>query len=301
MVYEIFLENPIYLVVIALLGAMIFLTKINEKYFASLKFRYALRLLRVVVYSLAGGVALNFFFPEHPLYLRVAIAFLTYFLLGTFIFWIFVCIETSDSSSSELFFKFKNSVVSWSVQKEHIEIKKKLELLGFKQGGSFESDKSRDFESNTEEDVIYLFSFDSSDMLTRIFVSFFPIGDVLYMVSSVESISENGTKYITETGYMYTGLSNPPNYDVKRIALESNPLKLLKIHQSRIAKKSIKLKKIGLDTLSSINQSVNEVISANIESGIVNPQQEWSENGLLSDTGKYRVWLAMIRSSYFPF
>ena len=173
--------------------------------------------------------------------------------------------------------------------------------MGFKQGGNFESDKSRDFESNTEEDVIYLFSFDSSDMLTRIFVSFFPIGDVLYMVSSVESISENGTKYITETGYMYTGLSNPSNYDVKRIALESNPLKLLKIHQSRIAKKSIKLKKIGVDALSSINQSVNDTISANIESGIVNPQQEWSENGLLSDTGKYRVWLAMIRSSYFPF
>ena len=107
MLYEIFLENPIYLVVIALLGAMIFLTKINEKYFASLKFRYALRILRVVVYSLAGGVALNFLLPEHSLCLRVAIALLTYFLLGTFIFWIFVCIETSDSSSSELFLNLK--------------------------------------------------------------------------------------------------------------------------------------------------------------------------------------------------
>ena len=299
--YELILENPIYLVVIALLGAMIFVAKINDKYFASFRLRYVCRLLKISVYSLAGGVALNFFFPDHSLPLRITMAFLIFFLLQTLIYWIFICIEYNDTSSSELFFKFKKSDVSWSDQKEHIEIKKALETLGFKQSGVFESEKRGNIEDEVIADTIYLFSFDSSDLLTRIFITFLPMGETLYMMSSVESLSECNTKIITESGCVFTGLLNPSDYDVKQIDFEGHPLKILKTHQLRIAKKSVKIKRLADDILTSINQSVNDSIQANIDAGIVNPLRCWSDNGVLTSDGKYRLWLAMIRLYYFPF
>jgi hypothetical protein len=94
---------------------------------------------------------------------------------------------------------------------------------------------------------------------------------------------------------------NPSDYDVKQIAFEGNPLKILKTHQLRIAKKSVKIKRLADDILTSINQSVNDSIQANIDAGIVNPLRCWSDNSVLTSDGKYRLWLAMIRLYYFPF
>ena len=300
MVYEIFLENPIYLVVIALLGAMIFLTKINEKYFASLKFRYALRILRVVVYSLAGGVALNFFFPEHPLYLRVAIALLIYFLLQTLLYWVAVSNDIVSIFHPILPLKFKKSDVSWSSQKKHIQIKTALETLGFKQSGTFETVSSLEFEEYVSN-VIYLFTFDHPGISTRLFVWFVPFGEAFCMISSAETLMSDDTSIITESNCFFTGLESPSYCDVERLAFDVSPLKILRRHFIRLKKTNRATQPLEKDILESINNREKEIIATNIMNGFINHISEWEENGMLTSNGKYRVWLAMIRSSYFPF
>ena len=300
MVYEIFLENPIYIVVIALLGAMIFLAKINEKYFASFKLRYALRILRIIVYSLAGGVALNFFLPEHPLLLRIAIAFLVYFLLQTLMYWVLVSNDIVNVLRPTLPLKFKKSVVSWSPKKKHIEIKSALEALGFKQSGVFETIDFLDIEGYVGN-VIYLFTFDHEGISTRLFVSFVPVGEALYMVSSAETLMSDDTSIITESDSFLTGLESPSYCDVERLAFDASPLKILKRHFIRLKKANQTVKALEKDILESVNYREKEIIATNIMNGFINPISEWEENGMLTSYGKYRVWLAMIRSSYFPF
>ena len=289
-------ENPIYLVIIALIGAMIFVAKINEKFFASFKLIYVRGLMSITLYSLAGGVALKLFLPEHSLLLRSSIAFLVCFLIQTVFYWIIISLEYDGDSASTMFLKFKESVISWSAQKRHIELKSQMEREGFKQSGAFETSLDEDISS-----AMYLFSFDSTDNLTRMLITFLPIGNASYMMSSVESLLKDGTKIITESGCVFTGLLEPTNCDIKQVAFQTNPLKLLKIHKRRLAKKTIEQIQVEPDILSDINKTVDDSVATNIKYGVINPPSLWNEYGLLTSDGKYRMWSAMIRSYYFPF
>ena len=291
--FEAVLENPIYLVIIALLGAMIFVAKINEKYFASFKLIYVRRLISVATYSLAGGVALNFFFPEHPLLLRVTMAFLLLFLIQTILYWLLIGLEYSEDTIGEVFYKFKKSVVSFGADDRDFKVKEQLLAKGFTESGAFES---------AFEDVnVYLFSFDSADKFTRIFVAFMPMGKVSGMLSAVESLTADGKKIITESTFSRTGLLEPRNYDIKRVSFESNPLKLLATHQKRLQELSPNLKEIPSDILEDVNMGVDDSLTENIIGGVMNRPEDWAEAGVLTSDGKCRIWQAMIRSYYFPF
>ncbi len=282
-------DNIVHFLIIALLGAMIFVSWLNSRFITSFKILYLLRWTRLILATLAGGEILLLFVDNaYPLALYSA-SLLIYLSIESIIYW--AAISMTDWNE-ELSKKFETSNVSWSAQKRHIKLKDKITSQDFTKSGSFT------FESSGE--TIHITTFDSSDKLTRLSVFFLPDGESTYVFSEAESITSNNIRISTKSHCIYSGFDKRKNVDVRLVTLVGNPLTILKIHNKRIKDRLAELTPMPSNILDDFNASASEEIEIAQKSGKLNPKSQWSTDGAFTDAGKYLFWKNVLLMKYLP-
>ncbi len=126
-------------------------------------------------------------------------------------------------------------------------------------------------------------------------------GKLTYMLSSVESVTRNGKRILTQSRCVPSGVVRSNNCDIRFVALESNPLKLLAIHKKRIEPIKSELVTLPDDPLADLNNSIDSDIAENQKQGRINPVGLWNSEGVFTDEGKYLFWKDLIIVNYLPF
>lgn len=289
------INNPLYLTIIALFGAMIFVGWVNSNWFLSTNLLLLKRWLNAAFFSFAGAVFLQSTMPDRPLIVLVLCSALIYFLFVTAFFWFQISAENTDTNVDFLS-KFEPADYAWSALKKDIDLKNKIEELGFKKSGSFKMLLDEEIEF-----YLYVTTFDSADSLTRLYFTF-PFGAASFMMCSAKTVLDNGKEIITSAHCLPdTCLAVPEKFEQENHPMLTNPLKLLKIHQRRLLSYKARPVKTSKTPLADLNDSKSEELSACIKKGYINPSELWEEEGVFSAEGKYRMWLDIIKTSYFPF
>ena len=282
----------VYTAIIALFGAMIFVVWLNETIVGSPKLGVLGRWLRCAAFSLAIAAALGYFLPDYGFWLLLLVGFMAYFLGDSLLAWLNISlINYSDYAP---FAPFKEVETSWSAQKGHLALKRKIEALGFKKAGSLKS-------SPVEGADVMVTVFDSPDKKTRLTVAFLPALKVTFVASAAVSVGEDGEIFYTEANPTPFGLAYPDNYNVERHPMVSNPLRLLKIHERRAAASKKSFTAIEESAGKFINESLEEIRKTGIREGLVNPVEEIEEEGLFTSEGRYGIWKDMLAMAYLPF
>ena len=99
-------ENPVYLAIIALFGAMIFVGGVNARWFGSAKLVLLRRWIRAACFSLAVFVCLRHFLDDRPVWVLGASSVLLFLLLESAFYWAGISLENTDEDI-EMFPKFE--------------------------------------------------------------------------------------------------------------------------------------------------------------------------------------------------
>ncbi len=282
-------DNPVHFVIIALLGAMIFIGWLNSKIFSSFKILWVIRWLRLVLATLSGGEILLLIFKDaNPIALYAA-ALLIYLLMESALYWIAISLTDWEEDLQK---KYLPSNDSWSAQKRHIELKDKIISQGFTKSASLS------IENNDE--IVRITTFDSDDKLIRLSVFFTSYGESTYLLSEAQSITANGLRISTKSNCLLAILDETENCKTRLVALEGNPLKILKIHKKQIGDSLDKLVPMPSDILADFNNTTIARIKATEKNGKLNEKMSWHTEGVFTDSGKYIFWRKLCFFKYFP-
>ncbi len=287
-----FFASVEFISLVALLAARFALSAVNDSRFQS-PFLWTIdRWLKLALFSLATACVLKFSLGFENFAASAAVGALVYFGLESLLFWLNISIVSDDDSP--LFAPYSETDSAWRPEKKFLDMKRSIESRGFSKSGSFKSGIGR------EECKFFLTTFDSSDKKIRLSVKFVPFGKAWLNVFIAESFAGDGTVFRTEANFIPFGLAFPKNYDAARFPLETNPVRLLKKHESRVEKSGKKIAGLPENPLEWINGELNNIERENVARGFINDRYKASEFGKLTPEGKNRLWWDAVITAYFP-
>ncbi|WYJ06949.1 hypothetical protein P3B99_006980 [Opitutia bacterium KCR 482] len=287
-------ENPVYLAIIALFGAMIFVGGVNARWFGSAKLVLLRRWIRAACFSLAVFVCLRHFLDDRPVWVLGASSVLLFLLLESAFYWAGISLENTDEDI-EMFPKFEPTESAWSTLERHAKLRGRILAAGFCESGKFKLPVDDELGVS-----VFATTFDSADGLSRMCVMF-PFGGTSFAMASVKSRLADGRVMLTESRFIPNGLDYPENYDARNFPLDSNPLSVYARHLKRLAACGSSAVAVSEDPLADLNGTIDAELAANIKSGLINLPSAWDEDGVYTDEGKYRIWISTMKMSYIPF
>lgn len=287
-------ENPVYLAIIALFGAMIFVGGVNARWFGSAKLVLLRRWIRAACLSLSLYVCLRHFLDDRPVWVLAACSVLVFLLLESAFYWAGISLENVDEDI-DMFPKFEPAESAWSSLERHAKLRGRILAAGFSESGKFKLPVDDELGVS-----VFATTFDSADGLSRMCVMF-PFGETSFVMASVKSRLADGRVVLTESRFIPNGLDYPENYDVRNYPLASNPLTVYARHLKRLAICGSSAVAVSEAPLADLNGTIDAEVSANIKSGLINPPSDWEEDGVYTDEGKYRIWVSTMKTAYIPF
>lgn len=286
-------EPPILINFVVLLAVIsVFLAYGNNRWGSPLV-AIANRWLRWLVFAV--GLALvsrELGWTARPFWILTTSAFLAWFLGETIFNWL--AIKALSQSSIPLFPRFSDNshVQEWPAQKKFLRIREWLREKEFTQVQSLKSDLGLGL-------LIRSFVFQSSDKLTRVQVVFVPqrSGGVSECFS-FHSMTQEGTRLITDNLYIPFGGFYPESWRVERKAWIRSLDRLHRLHGKRL-KAAANLEEWEESPLDDLNYQQLSLERLNTELGFLYPHHMREEHGKITSEGRYRVWKEVWFLNYF--
>ena len=215
-----------------------------------------------------------------------------WFLLETIYYW--VIIGALSRSPLPLFPKFQENLDGdeWPADACFLKVKDWLRENNYNQVAAL---KAELFEKNYLRVSIY----DNSSTTSRIQVLFMPKNKGTPSIYfSINSISDGGDRLITDNHSLPFGGYYPKDWYHSRKPLIGSLAQLHKIHQQRLAKYSFARACFTRDPLSELNGQQRQLENLNIKNGIIVSPAEQDEVGMLTEEGRYRIWIEMWLIAY---
>lgn len=252
------------------------------------------RWLRWLVFAFGLAlVAREFGWTDRPFWVLAVSSFLLWFLGETIFNWL--AINALSQSSIPLFPRFSDNshVKEWPAQKKFLGLRDWLRSNGFSQVQSLKSDLGMGL-------IVRSFVYQSQDGLTRVQVIFIPQrSGNMNECFSFHSMTEDGTRLITDNLYIPFGGFYPDNWRVVRKAWMRSIERLYRLHQTRVKKAGSPLVAWDESPLEDLNYQQVTLERLNTELGFLYPYEMRDEHGKITSEGRYRVWKEIWFLNYF--
>ncbi len=270
-----------------ILGAILLsfvLVQVNER-LASPVVAIVDRWLRWIIFPIVGArLCRDFELIDRPMWVLAIAGFLVWFLVETLYNWL--AIAALSVSPFPLFphYALNSSGEEWPVQPRFLKIREWLRSQGFKQVQALKAEVGGDI-------YLRVSIYQDEAALLRIQVTFLPQNngaiDVCY---SLMSMTQDGTRYVTDNLYIPFGGFYPEEWFVDRRPCCRSLPRLLALHRRRLASMGRGLAPFSVEPLVDLNNAQRELDRINTEMGFLNPQAVREDHGKISNEGRYRVW-----------
>ncbi|MGC6454977.1 MAG: hypothetical protein ACON39_01530 [Coraliomargaritaceae bacterium] len=228
-----------------------------------------------------------------PQWVHLIIGAGLWFLLETGYNWI--VIGALSRSPLPLFPKFRENSDGdeWPAQARYIRLKDWLRENNYRNIAAL---KAELFEENYLRVSIY----ENRESGVRIQVLFIPKGNNTSSVFfSIHSIAADESRLITDNHTLPFGGFYPDNWLHLRKPLQGSLSSLHQLHCKRVAKIGFQSTNFSTSPLEELNSQQRHLENLNIHNGIIVPLSKQEEDGMLTEKGRYRIWVEMWLITYF--
>ncbi len=275
--------DPSYFILAAILVSLV-LMQINQRR-ASPLLAIADRWLRWFVFAFgAAQMCRQFEWIDRPFWALAAAFFLMWFIGETLYSWL--AISALSVSPLPLFPRYavNSSGEEWPVQPRLLKIREWLRAQGFRQTQALKAEIGGG---------IYLRVSIYQDALAtvRVQVTFIPqASGAISVCFAVSSVTEDGSRYLTDNLYIPFAGFFPENWFVERAPWRRSLPRLIARHRARLAAAGAKPVSFASEPLADLNNAQHELDRLNTELGFLHPHHEREDLGKITHEGRYRVW-----------
>lgn len=215
-----------------------------------------------------------------------------WFLLETFYSWILI--GTLNQKRVKIFPSYCLSKKDeWPLSKKCIELKEKLDKIGFKKKVFTRAYMSDDF-------YLRCVFCHSKDSVTRLQILLIPLPMKGFRPTyCATTLLENGESIITENNTLGFWGIFPKEWKIKRYPLINSVESLIKEHEKSIREQKIPIKKLKEEIeIEEVNEMQRKLEVLNVEEGIFHPRNKMAEQGQLTKQGRYKVWKSLWLANY---
>jgi len=215
-----------------------------------------------------------------------------WFMLETGYNWL--AIKALSRSELPLFPTFRDNSDGdeWPADDHFIDIKEWLKTLGYQRIAAL---KAKLFEGTYLRASIY----ESANRLTRVQILFLPQrqggASACY---TIQTFGAEGQRLITDNQFLPYGGYYPENWQLARKPLVGSLMRLLSLHDKRVAKSGIQAVPSENSALEDINEQQRILERLNLKTGFLVPRPQQEEEGKISSNGRYRLWKEMWLLAY---
>jgi len=286
------LIEPSYFVVVAVVASLV-LAQVNQR-LASPLLSIADRWLRWFVFAFGmAQVCRDFEFIDRPYWVLVMAFFLLWFLGETLYNWI--AISALSVSPLPLFprYSINQSGEEWPVQPRLLKIREWLRGQGFRQVQALKAEVGGGL-------YLRVSMYQDAAATLRVQVTFLPQGNgAISVCYTLMSVTEDGSRYVTDNLYMPFAGFYPENWFVERRPRSRSLPSLLGRHRHRLTKAGGRIVPFALEPLGDLNAASSELDRLNTELGFLYPHAERDDFGKITHEGRYRVWKEYWMLNYF--
>lgn len=284
--------EPSYFVVVAVVASLV-LAQVNQR-LASPLLSIADRWLRWFVFAFGmAQVCRDFEFIDRPYWVLVMAFFLLWFLGETLYNWI--AISALSVSPLPLFprYSINQSGEEWPVQPRLLKIREWLRGQGFRQVQALKAEVGGGL-------YLRVSMYQDAAATLRVQVTFLPQGNgAISVCYTLMSVTEDGSRYVTDNLYMPFAGFYPENWFVERRPRSRSLPSLLGRHRHRLTKAGGRIVPFALEPLGDLNAASSELDRLNTELGFLYPHAERDDFGKITHEGRYRVWKEYWMLNYF--
>lgn len=243
------------------------------------------RWLRWLVFSLGTAqLMLEFELIDRPFWALALACFLLWFLGETLYNWL--AITAHSLSPLPLFPRYvvNTSGEEWPVQPRLLKIREWLRAQGFRQTQALKADLGGGV-------YLRVSIYQDAQATVRLQVTFIPQpSGAISICFGVTSITEDGSRYLTDNLYIPFGGFYPENWYVERAPWRRSLPRLIARHRERLVEAGATAVPNPTDPLADLNMVQNELDQLNTELGFLYPQADRDDLGKFTQEGRYRVW-----------
>lgn len=275
--------EPPYLILIAIIVSLA-LAQVNQRA-ASPVVSILDRWLRWFVFAFgAAQMAQDFQLINRPYWVLVAVFFILWFLGETLYNWL--AISALSVSPLPLFPRYvlNQSGEEWPVQPRLLRVREWLRAQGFRQTQALKAEIGGGV-------YLRVSVYQNPEATIRVQVTFIPQpSGVLSVCYAVTSLTEDGSRYVTDNLYIPFAGFYPETWFVERAPWRRSLPRLLARHRSRLAHTKAKLLAFETEPIADLNAAQSELDQLNTELGFLYPHHEREDLGKITHEGRYRVW-----------
>lgn len=284
--------DPSYPILAAILLSLVVM-QVNQR-LASPMLAIVDRWLRWFVFAFgAAQMCRQFEWIDRPFGVLAAIFFIVWFLGETLYNWL--AISALSVSPLPLFprYAINSSGEEWPVQSRLLKIREWLRAQGFRQTQALKAEIGGG---------IYLRVSIYQDALAtmRVQVTFIPQANgAISVCFAVASVTEDGSRYLTDNLYIPFAGFFPENWFVERAPWRRSLPRLIARHRERLAAAGVRPVPFTVEPLADLNTAQHELDRLNTELGFLHPHHEREDLGKITHEGRYRVWKEYWMLNYF--
>lgn len=275
--------QPIYLILATMVVSLV-LMQINQRV-ASPVLSIVDRWLRWLVFSLGTAqLMLEFDLIDRPFWALALAFFLLWFLGETLYNWL--AITAHSLSPLPLFPRYgiNKSGEEWPVQPRLLKIREWLRAQGFRQTQALKADLGGGV-------FLRVSIYQDAQATVRLQVTFIPQSTgAISICYAVTSMTEDGSRYLTDNLYIPFGGFYPENWYVERAPWRRSLSRLLARHRARLTAAGATPVPNPTEPLADLNTVQHELDQLNTELGFLYPHAEREDLGKFTQEGRYRVW-----------
>lgn len=243
------------------------------------------RWLRWIVFAFGSAQAcVRFELIDRPFWVLVVVFFLVWFLGETLLNWL--SIHALSVSPLPLFPRYVPNLAGdeWPTQPRALQLRDELRGLGYKQMRAVKAEVGGGI-------YLRVSVYQDATGHERVQVTFIPqASGTVTICLSVTSVTENGSRYVTDNLYVPFAGFYPENWYVERFPLCRSLRKLLERHRARLAATKEKIVTMEIDPVADMNSTQQELDRLNTELGFLHSHQDREDLGKITHEGRYRVW-----------
>jgi hypothetical protein len=243
------------------------------------------RWLRWLVFSFgAAQLCREFALIDRPYWVLFTAFFLLWLLVGTLYNWL--AISALSVSPLPLFprYTLNQGGDEWPVQPRLLRAREWLRAAGFRQVQALKAEVGGGIYLRTSV-------YEDAGGVTRLQVTFLPQpGGAIVVCYEFTSVTDGGSRYVTDNLYIPFGGFYPENWFVERRPRCRSLPRLLARHRARLAAAGARAVPFATDPLSDFIAAHHELDRLNTELGFLNPYHKREDLGKFTHEGRYRVW-----------
>lgn len=275
---------PLIYLILATMVVSLVLMQINQRV-ASPVLSIVDRWLRWLVFSVGTAqLVREFELIDRPFWALALAFFLLWFLGETLYNWL--AITAHSLSPLPLFPRYvvNKSGEEWPVQPRLLKIREWLRAQGFRQTQALKAEIGGGI-------FLRVSVYQDARATVRLQVTFIPQSNAAISICyGVTSITEDGSRYLTDNLYIPFGGFYPENWFVERAPWRRSLPRLLARHRARLAAAGATAVPNPTDPLADLNTVQHELDQLNTELGFLHPHAERDDLGKFTQEGRYRVW-----------